>query len=90
MRKPQNHVAVFRSDETLKEGKELIDNIRKEYADININDRSLVWNSDLVEALELANLLDQAVLTMHAAKIERKVAVHILERIFLIATTMSG
>ena len=64
----QNHAAVFRSDETLKEGKELIDNIRKEYADININDRSLVWNSDLVEALELANLLDQAVLTMHAAE----------------------
>lgn len=64
----QNHAAVFRTDETLKEGKKIIDNIRKEYADININDRSLIWNSDLVEALELANLLDQAVLTMHAAE----------------------
>lgn len=64
----QNHAAVFRSDETLKEGKEMIDKIRKEYADININDRSLIWNSDLVEAFELANLLDQAVLTMHAAE----------------------
>ena len=64
----QNHAAVFRSDETLKEGKKLIDNIRKEYANININDRSLIWNSDLIEALELANLLDQAVLTIHAAE----------------------
>ena len=64
----QNHAAVFRTEETLKEGKQIIDNIRKEYTDINVNDRSLIWNSDLVEALELANLLDQAVLTMHAAE----------------------
>lgn len=64
----QSHAAVFRTDETLKEGREVIDIIRQEYADININDRSLIWNSDLVEAFELANLLDQAVLTMHAAE----------------------
>jgi succinate dehydrogenase / fumarate reductase flavoprotein subunit len=64
----QNHAAVFRTNETLKEGRELIDQIRKEYADINVNDRSMIWNSDLVEAFELANLLDQAVLTMHAAE----------------------
>lgn len=64
----QNHAAVFRTDETLKEGKELIDQIRAEYTNIKVNDRSLIWNSDLVEALELANLLDQAVLTMHAAE----------------------
>ena len=64
----QNHAAVFRTEETLKEGKTIIDKIRQEYADININDRSLIWNSDLVEAFELANLLDQAVLTMHAAE----------------------
>lgn len=64
----QSHAAVFRTDESLKEGKKVIDDIRKEYADININDRSLIWNSDLVEALELSNLLDQAVLTMHAAE----------------------
>ncbi len=64
----QNHAAVFRTDETLKEGKELIDQIRAEYTNIKVNDRSLIWNSDFVEALELANLLDQAVLTMHAAE----------------------
>jgi succinate dehydrogenase / fumarate reductase flavoprotein subunit len=63
----QNHAAVFRTEETLEEGKKLIDSIRKEYQDISINDRSMIWNSDLVEALELSNLLDQAVLTMYAA-----------------------
>ena len=63
----QNHAAVFRTEETLAEGQKLIDAIRKEYEGISIKDRSLIWNSDLVEALELANLLDQAVLTMHAA-----------------------
>lgn len=63
----QNHADVFRTEETLEEGKKLIDSIRKEYQDISIKDRSMIWNSDLVEALELSNLLDQAVLTMHAA-----------------------
>ena len=63
----QNHAAVFRTEETLVEGARLIDTIREEYRDINVNDRSLIWNSDLVEAFELENLLDQAVLTMHAA-----------------------
>ncbi|HJD63841.1 MAG TPA: succinate dehydrogenase flavoprotein subunit [Rickettsia endosymbiont of Sericostoma sp.] len=63
----QNHAAVFRTQEVLDQGIELIDQARKEYADIQINDKSLIWNSDLVEALELANLLDQAVITMHSA-----------------------
>lgn len=63
----QGHAAVFRTAETLEEGMKLIDELRKEYENINVNDKSLIWNSDLVEALELGNLLDQAVLTMHAA-----------------------
>ncbi|RTK92169.1 MAG: succinate dehydrogenase flavoprotein subunit [Rickettsiales bacterium] len=63
----QNHAAVFRTKETLTEGMKLIDELRAEYQNISINDRSLVWNSDLVEAFELGNLLDQAVITMHAA-----------------------
>jgi succinate dehydrogenase / fumarate reductase flavoprotein subunit len=44
-----------------------MDDIRKEYDNISVTDRSMIWNSDLVEALELANLIDQAVLTVHAA-----------------------
>jgi succinate dehydrogenase / fumarate reductase flavoprotein subunit len=63
----QNHAAVFRTKETLAEGQAMIDTIRKEYENIKVTDRSMIWNSDLVEALELENLLDQAVLTMHAA-----------------------
>lgn len=63
----QNHAAVFRTQEVLDEGIKLIDAARKDYTNIKISDRSLIWNSDLVEALELANLLDQAVVTVHAA-----------------------
>lgn len=63
----QNHAAVFRTEETLAEGVQMIDEARKEYANIKVSDRSMIWNTDLVEALELANLLDQAVLTMHSA-----------------------
>ena len=63
----QDHAAVFRTEEVLEEGKKMMDDIRKEYANISVTDRSMIWNSDLVEALELANLIDQAVLTVHAA-----------------------
>jgi succinate dehydrogenase / fumarate reductase flavoprotein subunit len=63
----QNHAAVFRTEETLAEGKEKIDKIRSTYQDIKTTDRSMIWNSDLVEAFELDNLLDQATLTVHAA-----------------------
>jgi succinate dehydrogenase / fumarate reductase flavoprotein subunit len=64
----QTYAAVFRTKETLEEGKRLIDEERKKYADIKVNDKSLIWNSDLVEALELDNMLDQAVVTLHAAE----------------------
>ncbi len=63
----QTYAAVFRTKSTLLEGKKLIDKLRQDYNNILINDRSLIWNSDLVEALELSNLLDQAVLTVHSA-----------------------
>lgn len=63
----QTHAAVFRTEETLQEGVDMMNQVRKEYQDIKISDRSLIWNSDLVEALELANLIDQAVITVTAA-----------------------
>ncbi|AIL65275.1 Succinate dehydrogenase flavoprotein subunit [Rickettsiales bacterium Ac37b] len=63
----QSHAAVFRTDEVLKEGVSLIHDVYKSFDDIGISDRSLIWNSDLVEALELHNLLGQAVVTMHGA-----------------------
>jgi len=63
----QDHAAVFRTEEILEEGKKQMDDIRNAYSDIVVNDKSMIWNSDLVEALELSNLIDQAVLTVHAA-----------------------
>jgi len=64
----QQDAAVFRTGETLKEGKRKISEIRDSFKDVKVSDRSLVWNSDLIETLELANLLDQAVATMHSAE----------------------
>ena len=63
----QADAAVFRTGETLAEGVEKIRDIRASYADVHVTDRSLVWNSDLVETLELQNLLGQALVTITAA-----------------------
>ena len=62
----QNHAAVFRTESTLAEGSKMISEVYSEYTDIGIKDRGMVWNSDLVEALELDNLRVQAVVTMKA------------------------
>jgi succinate dehydrogenase / fumarate reductase flavoprotein subunit len=64
----QNNCAVFRSADVLREGVTKIDAVAKWYADLCISDRSLVWNSDLVEALELKNLLEQATVALHSAE----------------------
>ncbi|MBS0576673.1 MAG: succinate dehydrogenase flavoprotein subunit [Proteobacteria bacterium] len=64
----QADAAVFRTAQSLKEGCGKIDAVRKSFAQVKVSDRSLIWNSDLVETLELANLLDQAVATMHSAE----------------------
>jgi succinate dehydrogenase / fumarate reductase flavoprotein subunit len=63
----QNDCAVFRTQETLAEGARKIDDIAASMRDVAIADRSMIWNSDLVEALELDNLLAQAVVSMHSA-----------------------
>jgi succinate dehydrogenase / fumarate reductase, flavoprotein subunit len=63
----QNNCAVFRTGEVLEEGQKLIDEVWDMMPDIGVSDRSLIWNSDLVESLELDNLVRQAVVTMHAA-----------------------
>ncbi len=63
----QNYASVFRDKVTLEEGRVHIGEIMKSLTDIRISDRSLIWNSDLVEALELKNMLPQAVVTMESA-----------------------
>ena len=64
----QADAAVFRTAETLKQGCAKIDEVHAGFTDIRVTDRSLIWNSDLVETFELANLLGQAVATMHSAE----------------------
>ena len=63
----QADCAVFRTERTLEEGKAKIDAVYRKMADVQVTDRSLIWNTDLVETLELDNLLAQAVVTMHGA-----------------------
>jgi succinate dehydrogenase / fumarate reductase flavoprotein subunit len=67
----QSNCAVFRNAAILSEGVTKIEQVAASYADIGISDRSMIWNSDLVEALELKNLLEQAVTALHSAY-ERK------------------
>jgi succinate dehydrogenase / fumarate reductase flavoprotein subunit len=63
----QNYCAVFRTGEVLEEGEKRIADVHAGVADIKVVDRSLVWNSDLVETLEFDNLIAQALVTMAAA-----------------------
>ncbi|HEY7809733.1 MAG TPA: succinate dehydrogenase flavoprotein subunit [Allosphingosinicella sp.] len=63
----QADCAVFRAEETLAEGVKRIDEVYRQMADIDVTDRSLIWNTDLVETMELDNLIGQAVVTMHSA-----------------------
>ena len=64
----QNHAAVFRTDESLKEGVDKINDVYNSFSDISVNDHGLVFNTDLVEALELDNLRSQALATMVSAE----------------------
>jgi succinate dehydrogenase / fumarate reductase flavoprotein subunit len=64
----QKDAAVFRTAESLREGCRNISAVHGKLADVRVSDRSLVWNSDLIETLELANLMDQAVATMYSAE----------------------
>ncbi len=63
----QEYAAVFRTEETLATGKERIHEIHAMLEDVQLSDRSLIWNTDLVETLELENLLGNAVVSMDSA-----------------------
>jgi succinate dehydrogenase / fumarate reductase, flavoprotein subunit len=63
----QNHAAVFRTGEILREGADLLRGTWRSFEDVRVTDRSLIWNSDLIETLELENLLLNAVATIESA-----------------------
>jgi succinate dehydrogenase / fumarate reductase flavoprotein subunit len=63
----QNHAPVFRTGKSLQEGIDKLERIFASFADVRVTDRSLVWNTDLIETLELENLLLQAIGTIKSA-----------------------
>ncbi|MEO3435403.1 succinate dehydrogenase flavoprotein subunit [Inquilinus sp. CAU 1745] len=63
----QNNCAVFRTGEVLEEGKAKLTESWGKLTGLGVDDKSMIWNSDLVETLELDNLMYQAVATMHSA-----------------------
>jgi len=63
----QSHCSVFRDGDVLAEGRQMIEDCWNAGDDIRVADRSLIWNTDLIEALEYENLILQAVVTMRAA-----------------------
>ena len=63
----QHHAAVFRTGESLREGIDKLEHVFASFGEVAVADRSLVWNTDLVETLELENLLLQAMGTIKSA-----------------------
>ena len=79
----QNDAAVFRTQETLENGCKDIDECVASFEDVGIQDRSMVWNTDLCETLELENLLTNAAVTMHSAEARKVIFTACLLTLYL-------
>merc|ERR1719436_2365302 len=64
----QKYAPVYRNADDMLKGKDVIDGLMKKYKDVGIKDRSMVWNTDLIETLELENLINQAAQEMYSAE----------------------
>ncbi|MBM3633003.1 MAG: succinate dehydrogenase flavoprotein subunit [Alphaproteobacteria bacterium] len=63
----QTHCGVFRNQQHLSEGQKKMAHVVESFKDVRVSDRSMIWNTDLVEALELENLLQQSTVTLASA-----------------------
>jgi len=63
----QRHAGVFRTGEVLRQGIDKLRAVHEGFTDVRVSDRSLIWNTDLIETMELENLLAQATATIHSA-----------------------
>ena len=68
----QEDAAVFRTDETLKQGCKRMSDVHSNFSDVKVSDRSMIWNSDLVETLELDNLMLSALPTVYGAEARKE------------------
>ena len=64
----QNNCAVFRTGEVLKEGVDKLTRLYEKLDDLHVSDKSMIWNSDLVETIELTNLMAQSMITVVSAE----------------------
>ena len=64
----QEDCAVFRTGKILDAGMKRVKNVWSEFKDISVKDKSMIWNTDLLETLELKNLIEQAIVTMASAQ----------------------
>ena len=68
----QQHASVFRTEELLSEGVDKLKACLDSFKDVSVTDRGLIWNTDLIETLELENLLGQAIITMECALVRQE------------------
>ena len=68
----QKHAGVFRSDKLLQEGVDKLDKIYKDFERVSIDDKTDIFNTEYIEMLELRNLLDNSLVTMHSANFRKE------------------